>query len=649
MSDLTAPLWTSQTTSKGRVPKLVVPVQPCADEAFASVVARATRANVLGSTQIILREIGLELAHPGTAGQEIGGRTHHLAQILGCSEEGLQAIVHPYIDAKKRIVKWGGGTMRRNDLLLDRRRIAPKAVRAAPYVRADWLCRYLPYDPTTGEELLDTCPSCNNVLRWSRAWGIGSCENCRENINNVVQPKLPANLLQPYRRFAGLLSIVPAIRESARETLDQALAELPQPILVDLILSLGIALGSEPKPIGRARLRQLGNAEMAAAAAAGIELIEDWPNGVQRRARMLIEGRGEEGDHKDAIRAIRSLGSERAFHRQQVELFREVLPEIFADTRRAVGLLDGPVLLQRDICRKAGISSREVRSLAEARVLPVRVVSGDKRCNIQFSADEAEEFCQRRRASMPIEAAASQLGLPIYAIEQLIDAEFLEQELHPAVLLIDQQPRVPHASLEQLRQRLADRFLLSNERTGLITLRQHSRRIGGGLKAWDQVLRAILTGDVATYRAADGTGRALIDQVLCAPGSLVVGLSAWNPKLRNGQPRQSRMTQRDACEVLNLDAMQIKPVVEAGWLGFEKCGLRLTCSITEVLAYATKMVPPSELADRLGTRSDAVHATMRRLFPAVEKMPGGWSREQVAAALTLSNPSGDAAGESRTE
>jgi hypothetical protein len=121
---------------------------------------------------------------------------------------------------------------------------------------------------------------------------------------------------------------------------------------------------------------------------------------------------GEEGRRKDTIRAIRSLGNERAFHRQQVELFREVLPEIFADTRRAVGLLDGPVLLQKDICQQAGISSREARSLAEAGVLPVRVVSGDKRCNIQFSADEAKRFCERRRASIPIEAAASRLGFP---------------------------------------------------------------------------------------------------------------------------------------------------------------------------------------------------------------------------------------------
>jgi hypothetical protein len=631
---MSAPHWTFQTTSRGAVPKLVVPVQPYADEAFASVVARATRANVLGSTQIILREVGLELAHPGTAGQEIGGRTHHLAQILGCSEVELQAIVHPYIDAEKRIVKWGPGTMRRSDLLLDRRRIAPEAVRAAPYVRADWLCRYLPYDPTTGEELLDTCPSCNNVLRWSRAWGIGSCENCREDISNVVQPKLPANLLEPYRRFAGLLSIVPEIRESARETLDQALSEIPQPILVDLILSLGIALGAEPKPIGRARLRQLGNAEMAAAAAAGMELIEDWPNRAQRRTRTLIEGRGEEGDRKDVIRAIRSLGSERAFHRQQVELFREVLPEIFADTRRAVGLLDGPVFLQWDICRQAGISSQEVRSLAEAGVLPVRVVSGDKRCNIQFSADEAEEFCQRRRASIPIETVASRLGLPIYAIEQLIDAELLEQELHPAVLLIDQQPRVTHASFELLRQRLANRFLPSDDRTGLITLQRLSRRFGGGLKAWDQVLGAIVSGEVTIYRAADRTGRSLIDQVMCAPESFVVGLSSWSSNLRNGQPRQAQMSQRDASEVLNLNAIQIKPTIDSGCIRFERCGFRLVCSVADVLTYARKMVPPSELADYFETRPDAVHAIVRRMFPAVEKLPGGWNREQMAKALT---------------
>lgn len=628
----------SQVARRGTVPRLVIPVQPHKDEAFASVVARATRANVLGSTQIILREIGLDLAHPGTVGQEIGERTRHLAQLIGCSEPALQAIAHPYIDAEKTSVKWGPGTMLRSDLLLDRRRIAPEALRAAPYVRADWLCRYLPYDARTGELLIDTCPFCKKTLRWSRAWGIEQCENCRKDLSSVKQPKLTVSLLRPYRRFAGLLSIVPEYWKRARAGIDPALAVLPQSVLADLVLSVGIALGEVPKPIGRARLRRLNNVEMATGATAGIQLIEAWPHGVQQRARAVIDGTKDDEARRDVIRAIRSLGDERAFGRQQVDLIRTALPELFADARRAVGLLDGPVLLQRDICRGAGISSKEAKGLAEAGILPVREVSGDKRRNIQFNAREADEFCQRRRASLPIETAANRLGLPVYAIEQLIDAELLEMELHPAVLLIDKKPRVTSASFEHLRERLAKRLLPVTEKEGLISLRRVSRNVGGGLKAWDQVLGAILRGQVITCRAADGTGRDLIDQVLCVPRSLTVGISSWSTALRNGQPRQLHMSQRDASEVLNLDSLQIKHLIEEGCIHVKRTGFRLTCQISEVLDYAEKMVPPVELAGHFKTRPDAVHAAMRRSFPTIEKMPGGWSREQVTIALMLHTP-----------
>lgn len=632
----------SQSREVSRAPALVVSIQPYEDEALASVVARATRANVLGSTQIILRETGLNLAHPGTVGQEIGERTERLAPVLGCSETQLQALAHPYIDAEESLVKWGAGVMRRSDLLLDRRRIAPKAVRAAPYVRADWLCRYLPYDPITGELLLDTCPFCSKTLRWSRAWGIGCCEYCRNDISNVEQPRLPAQLLQPYRRFASLLSIVPAKWESARAMLDPALSDLPQPILVDLILSLGVALGDNPKPIGRARLKQLGNADTAAAASHGMQLIMSWPKGVQRRARTLIddpkEGQGREG----VIRAIRSLGDERGFDSKQVALIRAVLPEVFKDARRAVGLLAGPIMLQRDICRQAGISSKEVRTLAEAGALPVRVSTGKKRRNIQFSAYEAEEFCLRRRKSLSVEAVANRLGLPVYAIEQLIDAKLLEQELHPAVLLVDQQPRVTCASVEQLCERLAERIKPADESKNLVPLRTITRQVGGGLKSWDRLLEDILFGEATIYRLPKRAGKNLLDRIWCVPGSLSVGLSPWSKMLRNGQPRQKYMSQRDACEVLNLDASQIKPVIKSGRIRFEKCGFRLTCSITEVLAYATKMMPPAELAERFKTRPDAVHAAMRHSFPAVELVPGGWSREQVAATLMMAKaPEGD--------
>ena len=67
---------------------LVVPTCPKPGESLIGMLALATRANVLGSTQIILEDIGLPLAHPGTIGQLIGTRAALLARVLGiCVDE----------------------------------------------------------------------------------------------------------------------------------------------------------------------------------------------------------------------------------------------------------------------------------------------------------------------------------------------------------------------------------------------------------------------------------------------------------------------------------------------------------------------------------------------------------------------------------
>ena len=605
---------------------LVITTQPYADEAFAGVLARAARSNVLGSVQAVLQEAGLCLAHPGTAGQEVGDRLPALAQMLGCSAEALAALAHPYLDEDRRLVRWGEGVLRRGDLLLDRRRIAPAALRDAAYVRAAWQCRHLPYDADTGELLLERCPACSKTLRWSRAWGVGSCEWCRADLASLERPKLHARRLPAYQRFAALTSVIAPVRAQARVGLAPELARLAEPVLIDLVIGAGAALGPSPKAIGRSRLRQLAAAEMGGAIGRGMALISGWPHAFRQHVAKRFRA-CDDKDGQRLLQAVRALGNARAFGPEQAALVQNAVPEAFADTRRAHGSFKGEVALGREVAAAAGLRAHEVCLLADRGILPVLQETAAKRRNIQLAAAPAFAFARARRSSHPITRTEAALGLPRYGVEQLIAAGLIDQERHPGVLLLDALPRITDASLAVFSKRF-NSIVSSGPPPGAVLLRTVSRRIGGGLKPWAQIIGAILNGQLPAYHDEADLVVPLTKRVLIRSDAALVAAEFWQPETAADAFRSPIISQADACEILNLDPLQIRPLVNAGCLSFQKDGKRLSTRLTAVLAYAKRMIPPAELAHRLGMRADAVHATVRA-WPGVERIPGGWKREQV--------------------
>lgn len=620
----------------GTTPRpLVVKTQPYDDEMLASVVARATRANVLGSTQIILRDVGLDLSHPGTVGQEIGDLAPRLATTVGCDRVQIERLIHPYLsDDRDSLVRWGDGTLRRSDLILDRRRISPAAVSRVPYVRALWQCRHLPYDAETGELLLEACPDCKATLRWSRAWGVGTCEHCRSDLTLVHRARLDESMLASYRNFASLSSVVPHTLALARSALAPELCILALPILIDLITALGVAIGSKPRPTGRRRLRQLADADRAEASARGMELIEDWPSVARRRLQRV---RSSGTSEAELLLAVRSLGDERAFAPEMTQIIRAAFPEIFQDSRRVLGSLETEVTLPRQVAEASGLRPRQIRDLVDARILPVVCERIGRRRNTQLAKAPALEFAAIRRSSKPLTEVERALGLPRYGIELLIDQGLLEQERHPGILLVETAPRINGASFDRLLGILEERTLAPERATNGVHLRTWSRRIGGGCKPWHEIIANIVDGSITISGGWSRSAGAFANRVVVERNTPSLTMVRWWPRTRTSLVRDSLLSQRDACEILNLDAFQIRPLVEAGVLSFSREGKRLATSVHEVVAYAAIMIPPAELAHRLGTRADAVHAIVDR-WDGVERIPGGWRREQVGAVLRSSDP-----------
>lgn len=610
--------------------RLVVRIKPRAGESLAGLIFSASCANSLGRTKVILGEIDLELAHPGTIGQYMSGKEGRLAHHLGCDPEAISDRTHPYVDDDKTLVRWGNSTMRRSDLILDRRRIAPGALCRSDHHRSAWSCRHLPFDPSTRELLVDRCTKCSTILRWNTARGLGTCEHCGMTVSPASRPRLPKCLAASYRGFADLISIEKDIRERARAGLAPALAALPQPHLLDLILGIGLVTAETPEAPGRRAIATLDPYERATVSARGYELLRDWPFSLQHAVMDRRDALLQEGRERELISALKRLTDCRSVPAAVSATILNALPKTRLDSRRMLGSLSGGILLASEIAKRAGISMAEVALLRDHKVLPHSFTSNGPRRGAQFEEDAAAAFIKAWRSSIAIPTVASSLGVPHYAAHQLLILGELASEQDVGVTFLDPLPRIGGEQWAGWMERLSSQQDFGDlGRT--ITLRSAMHRHGGGFKDWGGVLRDLRNGLIA-FRMTENQSAPLSSRILVHADERI-GACIWDERHAASLLELCPyVTQSDACDILNLDPLQIRSLTSEGILRFERRGKGLATCTSAVLRYAKCTIAASEIGFRLGIRNDAVHARLSASL-GISRVPGGWPRSEVEGFL----------------
>ncbi|ROT94041.1 hypothetical protein EB810_13230 [Altererythrobacter sp. FM1] len=606
--------------------RLVVQIKPRACESLAGLIFSASYANSLGRTKVILGEIDLELAHPGTIGQYMSGKETRLAHHLGCDPEAIIDRTHPYVDDDKTIVRWGNGTMRRSDLILDRRRIAPGALCRSEHHRSAWSCRHLPFDSSTRELLVDRCAECSAILRWNTARGLGTCEHCGTPVSPASRPRLSKRLAASYRGFADLMSIDKEIRERARAVLAPALAALPQPHLLDLIMGIGLVTAETPEAPGRRRIATLDPYERATVSARGYELLRNWPSSLQHAVMDRRDALLQEGRERELISALKRLTDCRSVPAAVSATILNALPETRLGSRRMLGALSGGILLASEIAKKAGVSMAEVALLRDHKVLPHSFTSDGPRRGAQFEEDAAVAFIKAWRSSISIPTIARSLGAPHYAAHQLLILRELTREQNAGVTFLDPLPRIEGEQWAGWMEGLTSKQDFGDlGRT--ITLRSAMRRHGGGFKDWGGVLLDLHNGLIA-FRMIENQDAPLSSRILVRADERIGACISDDRNAASLLELCPYVSQSDACDILNLDPLQIRPLSSEGILRFERRGKGLATRTSAVLRYAECMIAASEIGFRLGVRNDAVHARLSGSL-GLSRVPGGWSRNEV--------------------
>jgi len=617
---------------------LVVPTVFAEGESLLGAVAAATRANVLGSTQIILREAGLSVLRPGTVGHFLGDCAQRLAEHLGCGIEGIIERCHPEVgrDDGGRIVTWGSGTLRRQDVVVDRRRISPRSLAATGHHRMAWMCRHLPYCPESLELLIDRCGHCNVDLRWNTAWGIGTCESCRRPVEASAPDLAAPEHSEPYRRFAALISPVPDVRRTARRDLRPGPAALSQPHLIDLVTAMGMAFGGGAVP-SRQTFRELDPAPQLAVVSCGVQLLDEWPTRLREAATARYdEAAGDPAARLNLLNAMRPLGETGAFGPEVAGVFTAALPEASGRICRALGALREPVVLARDVLLRAGIDSKQLARIDAANLLPsIEIASGERRQR-QYPEAQVALFVSHRRGSQPATCLAHRLGIPTYAVEQLACDGTVPWEDMPAVLIVDPTLRLVSDAADRFAAELEDVARPDDPGEDLIALWSMMRRHGGGAKPWGRALADIRDRSRPFWSSRDPgvANRPFARRAMVRPADFDdLAAGPLPAEVATDMPLAAVMSQEDACELLNLCNFTLRPVTDAGILTFERIGKAMWIGKGEVLALASSLIAPAEIAARLGLHPSSVGALMRR-NRRIPKMPGGWSRPDFVRLLS---------------
>jgi len=159
------------------------------------------------------------------------------------------------------------------------------------------------------------------------------------------------------------------------------------------------------------------------------------------------------------------------------------------------------VYLQNQAARKIGIASTKLRDVREAGFIEHIALPGRTRMRVQYSIGVIDRLAELVRSTPVLTHFPGKFGLPTYAIEQLVFDGLLERETDPAVNAIRKDICVRPDSVHAFVDCMNNIARIDEAPAGAVPVRVAARRIGGRLKPWSHIVRALKQGDIPTWSA----------------------------------------------------------------------------------------------------------------------------------------------------
>lgn len=583
--------------------------------------ARVAADNWLHRVRDISSIGGVEYAHRPQLATKGWDDLPALADVLDVPVSELELRSYPLLAEDSTRRAFFGTHLHRNDFVLRKRQFAPSALASEPYHRALWQTG-LPFDIETGEILRSEChrPGCGKIQRWRHTAGIAHCDTCVMELATAPTSRVDSRFLEDLQRAVGLIHPDPAQRAESLSMLSTSLAELEGGYAFELLLRLlPVADGRCTWKQGT-RWRHNDPHDLARGMSKAWKLLTGWPNAVLEKMSQDIAGTARRFSDGNGGANLRFLSLRNDRHLPEClrpmifglhDLINLKGPQADEVNSRSVGVKEASKMTGVDAvtlvrCRRSG----GLQTIAVARQ-NVMVPNFDRAEMVEVAADID------RRASLV--SASKPLGLPFYALEQLVAGKHLALLSHPFFLACYGSYQIADTAVPDLIDAITGNARPTRDTD--ITLEMAMHMVGKRLKPWNYIITQMLDGRL-TYGVIDGDG-AIFHRVSVDRKDFIRALGRDFTEPEQTIAVNILMSRRDAGEVLNLDPHQYTEL-------FRSYPVRNVpvVPVGKVLELARRHISIAEVMARLGAGRKEARQRLGELN-VIPMTAAGYDRIQV--------------------
>ncbi|WP_242416546.1 hypothetical protein [Sphingomonas panni] len=478
------------------------PTIPEPDESLRGLFARAIVAHHLPNAWAILKVVGGEHRNRVNLSEDERLDPAELARILRTPLDELEARRYPRTIARNRL--FFGMEICEYRIENRSRRFSPNALAKAPYARAVWELRDLPYCKVGWDMLTDRCVDCRERTRqgWTRPNGVDRCDSCGRPLAAMKTAPVAFELRDDLRLASDLADPIPAVRQAALARLHPMIGvDEKRGELFATTMRIRNMISAAPDP-----------ARDVAALHAACRALLRWPEGIDDLVPAPAVSEGRWSAAADAYLALSRAPADEASGGNvakigwEAPLLSAASPRIAIEMRRT-----GDLIGIRQAYELARTSDDTLRYGMDSGRLPfVLSRRGAKEVPMMVPADVlafAREW-HRRRSPGPV---GRRLGIGPAAVEAIAGDELLPdrgmRRPGEAPHFLDDDVDLLIARLEKAASRTGDDRDLPLLTAVMI--------VHGRLKPWASIVRAMLCGTLP-FRLVDGDGpvlgRSMIDR-----------------------------------------------------------------------------------------------------------------------------------------
>ena len=502
------------------------------------------------------------------------------------------------------------------------RRFSPRAIaEGVLHHPATHELRDLPFSTVGWDILQDTCPCERGGVRqnWVTTNGCDRCHVCGGSLGKINAVGVADELKPTLALLASLVDPDPAQQRTATEMMPAAIRQADRTLVYDVIMNLAKAISTDvanSDPVSR-----------TGALARACEAVLAWPTGFKRIERSLDCPTNVWDWTRRTYAILDGAGQSPA----------PVSPTSTAPAANQAaqsnyvasgskGRISTQFISAMAAARLGGVDEQALkRAWDDGRFTKHEWVLGSLRVRA-FDPAEVMIIAPKLRVTGSRTFAANHLGIPLYGIEQLLEARLFA-------------PAAPGAAMKQTQAHLDEAMALGARIENAvatsvdepISLADAIRHVSGRPKPWAAAIANLLDGTLPFIIRGDEKASGIVNRILVARRDV-----AMIAQLRHDLPpeieieRADRWISGDALECLNGNKSAVGLLEGIEYIGSER---RRLLPVHLVLERAAAGVTTFDLTRRTGIGTTRIVATLRKNH-VVQLAPGLWERMR-AEELTL--------------